>query len=349
MKRMQSYATGLIVLVLLALGGAQYSYGTAATAAVNTPSRTGIKSNYGVYTNKIIYAGTIVALNSSGYAIPATDTNAIVVVGRAAKTVDNRDNNTTGKSYSGNQTIDVERGVFGWASSTFTDDTAIGSIAFVTDDKTVDSSSTYSIIAGVVVDYSDSLVWVDTFHIGRTAGSFTTLSASGASTLTGAANLGSTLYVTGATALQALNATGAVNCASTLKVNGATAISNTLAVVGPLTTTSNATIGTTLTLSKTLVTTPASQTLTGGNFTLTPTNSLLYFNSSGVATVSLAAASVEGQAFKFFVTGAENVVLSAGSTATLPTGYTAWTNATGDGMEFVSTGAVWSCVNTWNN
>ena len=46
-------------------------------------------------------------------------------------------------------------------------------------------------IAGVIVDYDSNYVWVDTYRIDRTAGSFTTLSASGA------VSLSTTLAVTG--------------------------------------------------------------------------------------------------------------------------------------------------------
>jgi hypothetical protein len=194
MKRAIGLVIGLMVLAAMAWT----VYGAPATAAVDTPKKAGILAQFGVATNTRIWAGTMVALNSSGYAVPAADASGYTVVGRAAKTVDNR-TGQTGAGDNGALTIDVERGVFGWASSTITSDASVGSICFVADDKTVTSSGgSYNIIAGTVVDYSDGKVWVDTFNIGRTAGSFTTLAASGATALS------STLAVTGVATLTAV-------------------------------------------------------------------------------------------------------------------------------------------------
>ena len=199
---------GTLMVLALAAG---VSFGDAATAAVNTPKKSGVLQNFGVYTNTRIWAGTMVALNSSGYAVPAADTSGYIVVGRANKTVDNRDGNASGlASSSGAQTIEVERGVFGWTGRGISNDTAVGSICYVSDDNSVtNGTGDNSIIAGVVVDYSDGKVWVDTFNIGRTAGSFTTLAASGAVTLgstmavSGNSTLGGTLGVTGVATLTA--------------------------------------------------------------------------------------------------------------------------------------------------
>ena len=226
---------GLMVMLAVLAIGAQATFAAAATAAVNTPSRSGMKSNYSVYTNTIIYAGTIVCLNSTGYAVPAADTASYIVVGRASKTVDNRDGNATGFSYSGNLKIDVERGVFGWTGLGISDDTAIGSICYVSNDNAVtNGAGSNAIIAGVVVDYSDGLVWVDTFNIGRTAGSYTTLATSGATTLGAAATVTGLLRANGG-----FNTDGGVF--SVADTSGNTKSDGTLAIAGA------ATFGTTVT------------------------------------------------------------------------------------------------------
>jgi hypothetical protein len=138
--------------------------------------------------------------------------------------VDNRDGNASGlASSSGAQTIDVERGVFGWTGRGISNDTAIGSICYVSDDNSVtNGAGNNAIIAGVVVDYSDGKAWVDTYNIGRTAGSFTTLAASGASTLA------STLAVSGNSTLGGTT----VAVTNNLTVAGTAAVTGTLGVTG---------------------------------------------------------------------------------------------------------------------
>ena len=210
-----------IFAVALAAG---FVYATAATGPVNTPARTGLKSSFGVYANVIIYAGTMVALNSSGYAVPAANASGYQVVGRASRTIDNRDNNASGSSATNDKKIEVERGVFGWAVGNVTI-ASIGAVLYVSDDNTVSTTAgSYATIAGILVDVSGGYAWVDTFNIPRAAGTFTTLSASGATTvgttlgvtgiLTASSNLavavdetvGGTLGVSGATALKACDA-----------------------------------------------------------------------------------------------------------------------------------------------
>jgi hypothetical protein len=60
-------------------------------------------------------------------------------------------------------------------------------MAYVFDDHSVtNGAGSNAIIAGIIVDYSGGYVWVDTFNVPRTAGSFTTLAASGAATFSAA-------------------------------------------------------------------------------------------------------------------------------------------------------------------
>jgi hypothetical protein len=243
-------AIGLVIGLMVLAATAWTVYSAPATAAVDTPKKAGIMAQFGVATNTRIWAGTMVALNSSGYAVPAADASGYTVVGRAAKTVDNR-TGQTGAGDNGALTIDVERGVFGWASSTITSDASVGSICFVADDKTVTSSGgSYNIIAGTVVDYSDGKVWVDTFNIGRTAGSFTTLAASGATALsstlavTGNTTVGGTLGVTGNSTLSGtLGVTGVATLTAVPRLNAARGTAGSVVLVtsdAPAGTTSNA-------------------------------------------------------------------------------------------------------------
>jgi len=186
------------VLIAFAVGGAIVSAADL-TAPRDTPSRTGQKINVGVFTNTIIYAGSMVGMNASGYAIPATTAANCRVIGRAAKTVDNRVN-ASGAGTSGILKIDVEVGVFGWDSAdTSISDASIGSLTYVWNDHAVtNGAGVNSIIAGVIRDYDAQYIWVDTFMgLDKTAGSMTTLAASGNATI------GGTLQVTGAATLSA--------------------------------------------------------------------------------------------------------------------------------------------------
>ena len=151
-------------------------FGGALTAERNTPARSGEKIQLTVADTITIYAGAMVAVDSNGEAQNAADTANYQVVGRCDQTVDNTDDG---------EVVDVERGVFGWANAGDVTDANIGDICYVVDNQTVSvaTNGSNSIIAGTVVDVDSSYVWVDTYNIGRTAGSFTSLAASGAATL----------------------------------------------------------------------------------------------------------------------------------------------------------------------
>lgn len=274
---------------------------TAASDEVDTPTRDG-RYIVIVQGSNTIYAGTMVCADSSGLAEHATDAASKKVIGRAEVTQDN-----TGSSYSSTRTIKIRTGIFRWTNGDSFTDANIGDLAYVEDNQTVQTAASASSdsIAGVIVDVDDDGVWVDTGDIGsQGAGSLTTLTTSGAASLgstlavTSGSTLSSTLYVAGTTSLQALNATGAVNCASTVKVTGATTLSNTLDVAS------------TVTAAKQLATTPATQTLDPGDFTLTVTNSLIILQPCGIATVALANATAAGYMCTLINNTATNVVLN---------------------------------------
>lgn len=182
------------LLAVMAWAGRQ-AQGAALTESRDTPRRAGEQVNVGVYTNTRIFAGAMVAVNSSGYAVPAATNAGLIVIGRAEATVDNR-TDQPGAGDSGALTVEVRRGVFGWDNNAGVTDADIGSFAFVEDDNSVDDDDPGGgVIAGVIVDVDANYVWVDTYHVGRTAGSYTTLAASGNATV------GGTLGVTGAATL----------------------------------------------------------------------------------------------------------------------------------------------------
>lgn len=130
---------------------------SAATAAILTPERLGTVVNVPLAADAVIYQGTLVCLDSSGNAVPAADTAALRVIGVAQADADNTDGDA------GDVTLNVKRGVFGFANS---GDAAVdaddkGKLCVVEDDSTVAETSTNKIPAGRVVDVDDDYVWVD--------------------------------------------------------------------------------------------------------------------------------------------------------------------------------------------
>ena len=135
---------------------------SAATAAIDTPERSGPVFNYPLAAATVIYQGTLVALDASGNAVAASDAAALRVVGRAEETVDNSDGSA------GDLTINAKRGVFKYANSgtNAVDADDKGKVCFVEDDNTVAETSTHKCKAGRVLDVESDGVWVD---VGATA------------------------------------------------------------------------------------------------------------------------------------------------------------------------------------
>ncbi|MDI3547895.1 MAG: hypothetical protein PWR10_1547 [Halanaerobiales bacterium] len=113
----------------------------------NTPKRDG---EFVVVTPKdgvTIYAGSIVAIDSNGELVPASDTAGIRVIGRA-------------ENYSEGQPVTCRKGVFGYENDGSITSADIGSKCYIVDDQTVGKTTTNSIEAGVIFDVDDEGVWV---------------------------------------------------------------------------------------------------------------------------------------------------------------------------------------------
>lgn len=304
--------TAVMALAALAmwLAPLRFAEATALGANRNTAERTGEYVSMTVASGSVIYAGAMVCENGSTYAVPAVDSSGYVVIGCAVEKADN-----TTAYYSSTKTVKVKRGTFRWANGGSFTDANIGDFAYVSDDQTVTTaaSATQDVVAGVIIDVDSDGVWVDTYAIGGSgAAAFTTVSASGAATLS------STLSVGGASTLAALNATGAANLGSTLKITGAITGSNTVTAAGALI------------ASTRFTTTPATQPLAAGAFTLTVTNAIIEFQPSGVATVTLANATAAGDVCTLVNNAGTNVVIadSANLICTGATTLAQWDNIT---------------------
>jgi len=101
-----------------------------------------------------IYAGALVALNSSGKAVAASDTAGLTVVGRAKI-----------RAKSGDM-VTVKTGCFLFKNSESSAKISaadIGGVCYVADDQTVSKTGgTNSIVAGLVFDVENKGVWVTT-------------------------------------------------------------------------------------------------------------------------------------------------------------------------------------------
>jgi hypothetical protein len=131
----------------------------AATAQINTPERQGKVTAYPVAAATIIFAGTLVALDTNGNAVPASDAVGLRVVGLSQDTVDNS------AGLAGALTVATKNGVFQLNNSAgdALDANDKGKICYVEDDNTVcEAGATHKVKAGRVLDVGTDGVWVDT-------------------------------------------------------------------------------------------------------------------------------------------------------------------------------------------
>lgn len=132
----------------------------ALTAERDTPRRDGVQFEHPVAASSKIFAGAIVMINGSGYAVKGAVATSQQVAGVAEATADN----TSGAA--GDIRVKVRRGVFRLLNSTAGDLIALAdknSTCYIVDDQTVaktNGGSTRS-AAGIVRDVDASGVWVE--------------------------------------------------------------------------------------------------------------------------------------------------------------------------------------------
>ena len=169
------------------------------TAPRNTAQRTGHYIAMNVASGSVIYAGAIVAVNASGFAVQAGDVAGESVIGRCE-----HGKNNSGFAYAATNLVTIQRGVFEWDNAGDVTAADIGKIAYVTDSQTVNKTGGgNNVIAGEIVDVDANGVWVDTDHVGI-MGSSTPISLA----VSGSATVGGTLAVTGSTTVSNLTVNG---------------------------------------------------------------------------------------------------------------------------------------------
>jgi len=126
----------------------------------NTDKRNGNDLSLGVAASIKVEAGHMGAVNASGFAVPASDTAGLKVMGRIEETVDN----TAGAN--GDNSVGILRNqAFHWANSATNPLTVadIGGDAYVEDSITVtnDAGATSNIVAGKILGVDSKGVWVE--------------------------------------------------------------------------------------------------------------------------------------------------------------------------------------------
>lgn len=180
-----------------------------------------------------IYAGALVAVDATGYAVPASDTAGLKVLGRAEH------------GASAGEAVLVKRGVFLFANSEgdAIDAADIGGYCYVADDETVQATANNNaIIAGVVRGVTTDGVYVDTewYVDGAAAAAAGATAGTTAGTTAGAAAIAADLddaestikaaaLVQGTAAIAADLADGSSTIKAAALVQGAAAIAADLA------------------------------------------------------------------------------------------------------------------------
>lgn len=193
-KWMQNRNLAGLMIIVLIFAFAASAFAAALTADRTSPERAGQMLGL-VQGSNTIFAGALVAVNTSGVAVPASDAAGLKVLGRAEVASDN-----TGANYLATKTLNIRRGVFRFENGGSFTAASIGALAYVQDDQTVTTAAaaTNDIIAGLIVDVDSTGVWVDTLTVGgQGAASLTTLNVSGAASVGGAFTGSSTISGTG--------------------------------------------------------------------------------------------------------------------------------------------------------
>lgn len=134
---------------------------TASTADRLTPSRDGVDFSPPVEAATKINAGTIVALNAAGNAVPGATSTTLKALGVAQAPADNS------AGAAGDITVPVRRGVFALGNSAAADliaDSDYGTQCYIVDDQTVAKTSATNTrsVAGIVRGVAPSGdVWVE--------------------------------------------------------------------------------------------------------------------------------------------------------------------------------------------
>lgn len=112
-----------------------------------------VKTFYPVLTGVTIYEGSIVVIDSSGYAKPGVTGTGLVCVGIALGTVVN-------SGASGSVSVEIQQGVSCVGNGSTITKSSVGALCYVVDDQTVSTTASGKSIAGTIYLVETSGVWV---------------------------------------------------------------------------------------------------------------------------------------------------------------------------------------------
>lgn len=147
----------------------------ALTASFDAPQRPGEIQQVPAKAATKFFAGGIIAIDATGWAVPAADTAGLDVIGRCEKDVDNS------AGANGDLNVPVRRGCFRWNNSGTNTLTKahVGRTVFAEDDNTVASTTTNKIVVGTLQEVDSVGAWVDTLHAPTAARTVTLTSTDG--------------------------------------------------------------------------------------------------------------------------------------------------------------------------
>lgn len=125
-----------------------------------TPSRSGDTRQPPVKAGALIFAGAMVAIDATGFAVPAITSATLRVLGRAETRVDNR------AGADGDLRVPTGAGCYRFDNSASADlitHSDIGALAYAVDDQTVAKTSATNTrsVAGTIFDVDDLGVWIN--------------------------------------------------------------------------------------------------------------------------------------------------------------------------------------------
>lgn len=134
---------------------------TALTASRRTDRRIHRKVNFPVKAATKIYSGALVAIDASGWLVPASEDATLKIIGKSAGYADNTDGSN------GDLSVDVEStDIYHWKNSAGGDEITkahVGRVCYAVDDQTVALTGNAGTrpVAGEIVEVDASGVWVD--------------------------------------------------------------------------------------------------------------------------------------------------------------------------------------------
>lgn len=131
---------------------------------VTQKKQPGLKS-YPVLASTVIYAGSLVAIQANGFAVPAADAANLRVVGVASARADNS------AGANGAISVNVEAPVIARFAASSITQAMVGQMMYVVDDQTVDDAiGTNGVKAGRLVEFiSTTEGWIKVIETGRAA------------------------------------------------------------------------------------------------------------------------------------------------------------------------------------